>query len=98
MRAIGRRESRAKSPLAEFEGTFSAKSHPTMVAQKTLTDDKRPIEKRIEDLYLLAFSRKPNSTEIEIARNHIQTREKPREGFEDVVWALINTKEFLFNH
>ncbi|MEK6236268.1 MAG: hypothetical protein N2C14_16300 [Planctomycetales bacterium] len=22
----------------------------------------------------------------------------PREAYEDVLWALINTKEFLFNH
>ena len=65
---------------------------------KRLNDDSRPIEQRIEELYLLAFARKPNDEEIQIAREHIQTREKARDGFEDVVWALINTKEFLFNH
>ncbi|MCA9212998.1 MAG: DUF1553 domain-containing protein [Planctomycetales bacterium] len=65
---------------------------------KRLDDDSRPIEQRIEELYLLAFARKPNDEEIKIAREHTQTREKTRDGFEDVVWALINTKEFLFNH
>ena len=63
-----------------------------------LTNDERPIHEKIEELYYLAFSRKPTEQELAIATKHIETREKPREGFEDVVWALINTKEFLFNH
>lgn len=65
---------------------------------KSLTDDTRSIEERVNDLYMYAFSRAPNENELRIARNHIETRSNPREGFEDIVWALINTKEFLFNH
>ena len=65
---------------------------------KVLSDDERSIAQKIEELYLIAFSRKPTETEIKIAQQHIETRKTPREGFEDVVWALINTKEFLFNH
>ena len=65
---------------------------------KILSDDERSIAQKIEELYLIAFSRKPTETEVKIAQQHIQTRKNPREGFEDVVWALINTKEFLFNH
>ena len=64
---------------------------------KKLAEDKRTVEQRIEELYLLAFSRPANETELKIAKEHIESRDA-REGFEDVVWALINTKEVLFNH
>jgi len=47
---------------------------------------------------LIAFSRYPDAEELKIAAEYVNSKEKPREGFEDVVWALINTKEFLFNH
>lgn len=63
-----------------------------------LAGDERPIDERIQELYLIAFSRVPDAEELKIATDYINSKEKPREGFEDVVWALINTKEFLFNH
>jgi hypothetical protein len=44
------------------------------------------------------MSRPPVPEELEIATKHIESKQTPREGLEDVVWALINTKEFLFNH
>ena len=36
--------------------------------------------------------------EAAIALGHISKSEDPRKAYEDIVWALINTKEFLFNH
>ena len=61
-------------------------------------NDKRSIEEKIHELYLVAFSRKADKQELQIASTYVQSKENAREGFEDVVWALINTKEFLFNH
>ncbi len=60
--------------------------------------DPRPLEDRIEELYLLAFSRRPDTEELTIAKDYLAAKESPREAFEDIVWALMNTKEFLFNH
>ena len=66
--------------------------------------------KRIRELYLAAFSREPDADEVSIAEAHLM---KPREdasgkpldsqrakrnGYEDLLWALLNTKEFLYNH
>jgi hypothetical protein len=62
-------------------------------------DKSRPHELKIRELYLLAFSRPPQPEEMTIAIAHINKNETdPKRAYEDIVWALINTKEFLFNH
>ncbi|MDB6117111.1 MAG: hypothetical protein JWO08_892, partial [Verrucomicrobiaceae bacterium] len=69
-----------------------------------------PDPKRIRELYLAAFSREPTADEIRIAETHVaqaRTDDKgrpldslraKRDGYEDLIWVLINTKEFLYNH
>ncbi|MDP7205608.1 MAG: DUF1553 domain-containing protein, partial [Pirellulaceae bacterium] len=65
----------------------------------TLSADKeRENAEKINELYLLAFARDPSSEEREIAIAHIDKTGDAKVAFEDIVWALINTKEFLFNH
>lgn len=66
----------------------------------TLAGDKsRDDVTRLTELYIAAFSRKPIPEELQIATSHIKKHEKdPKRAYEDIVWALINTKEFLFNH
>jgi len=65
----------------------------------TLSADKeRDNADKINELYLLAFARDPSSEEREIAISHIDKTGDAKVAFEDIVWALINTKEFLFNH
>jgi hypothetical protein len=58
----------------------------------------RPHEEKIRELYLLSFSREPTADELSIALQHIEKAENKKFAYEDIVWALINTKEFLFNH
>lgn len=65
---------------------------------------------RIREIYLAAFSRQPTAEELKIAETHIayprtNAEGKPldpqrsrRDGYEDLLWALLNTKEFLYNH
>jgi hypothetical protein len=60
-----------------------------------------PDEMKINELYRLAYSRPPTADEQSVCLAHLARRRaegKLREGFEDLVWTLINTKEFLFNH
>jgi hypothetical protein len=62
-------------------------------------DKARDHQAKIRELYLLTFAREPNGEEMSIALAHIQKAgENARPAYEDIVWALINTKEFLFNH
>ena len=72
------------------------------------TNDKREAEEKIRELFLLAFSREPSGSEVLLARQHLEREiqddkgaKKPvpqKESYEDIIWALFNTKEFLFNH
>lgn len=53
----------------------------------------------VADLYLTMFSRPPTSDEMDVAVGYVSERNTDRKAaFEDLTWALINTKEFLFNH
>jgi len=66
-----------------------------------VADHQRGDEQKVRGLYLLTFSRPPNAEEMGVARAYLQRKSaagKTQEGYEDIVWALINTKEFLFNH
>lgn len=67
-------------------------------------------EEIVDQLYLAAYSRLPEDSERNIALDYLrenrvdangnQVNEKQalKENLQDLVWALMNTKEFLFNH
>jgi hypothetical protein len=47
---------------------------------------------------MLVYSRAPQSDETAIAVSYLTKAKEERQAYEDILWALINTKEFLFNH
>jgi hypothetical protein len=56
-------------------------------------------EQIVEDVYLAAYSRRPTEEEKKTAREYINKLAKNRqEAHEDVQWAILNSKEFLFQH
>jgi len=58
-------------------------------------DDRRVLE----ELWLTFLSRPPRPGELKPAFDHLGKKANTRrEAFEDIGWALLNTKEFLFNH
>ncbi|MFO1092361.1 MAG: DUF1549 and DUF1553 domain-containing protein [Planctomycetaceae bacterium] len=73
-----------------------------------LRDDNGRINKMMVDgksddeiitaLYLSAVARTPSTDELTAAKNHIGKSENRRFGLEDVGWAVLNSKEFLFQH
>jgi len=62
------------------------------------TDDGRSHEEKLQDLYLWAYARPPIDDELSVALAHLDRSENKQQAYEDIIWALINTKEFLFNH
>ena len=58
----------------------------------------RSREDKIRELYLRVYSREPVSEEMAVAVAHLEKSPDEKTAFEDILWALVNTKEFLFNH
>ncbi len=58
----------------------------------------RPVDEVIEELYLRTVSRYPDAEERQTARKLVAKAAEPQRGLEDVFWALLNSKEFLYNH
>jgi hypothetical protein len=69
-----------------------------------------PEAEKIRELYLAAFAREPHAEELQIthgylAQPRLDAQGQPleagaaqRRAYEDILWALMNTKEFLYNH
>jgi hypothetical protein len=61
--------------------------------------DPRPDDERTAELYRLALSRRPTDDEKAVCLAHLARRRQEgrlRQGYEDLIWTLINTKEFGF--
>lgn len=58
---------------------------------------KSPAE-MVDELYLVTLSRLPASDERQRVLGWIERAPNPREGVQDLLWVLLNSREFLFNH
>lgn len=62
--------------------------------QKLTIDDDR----KIEDLYLATVSRLPTELERTACRKFLAESATVEQGLQNVLWCLINTREFLLQH
>jgi hypothetical protein len=61
--------------------------------------DPRPDREKVEELYRVSLARRPKGSELEACLDHLEWRRsqgKLRQGYEDLVWSVINLKEFGF--
>jgi len=75
-----------------------------------LSKSNEPESQKVREIYLAAFSREPSAEELKVAESYIararvDAQGKPldlarakREAYEDLLWAIINTKEYLYVH
>lgn len=59
---------------------------------------KVPLDKAVDEIFLATLSRLPRDQEKKDALEELAITQNPKEGLEDLLWSLINTREFLFNH
>lgn len=63
-----------------------------------LAKDTRPDSEKIDEMFMWAFSRKPTPQQKESALAHLTKHSMNKKlAYENILWALLNTKEFMFN-
>lgn len=83
-------------------------------AKGLAADRQRTVEQKVRELYLLTYARPPKEWEIKLSMDRIAKRRnsnpqqdyadilldliRSEQAYEDIIWVLINTKEFMFNH
>jgi hypothetical protein len=60
-----------------------------------LLDSGKPNRAVVEELYWTALTRAPSATELAKTVAHIEQAKDRRAGIEDVLWGLVNAKEFV---
>jgi hypothetical protein len=65
---------------------------------RMLKDPKLTDETMTRQLYLLSFGRPPTSAEVVAAHALLAEAPTRAAGAQDLFWALLNSKEFLFSH
>ena len=64
-----------------------------------LGQEDKPSDEVVNELYLALYSRWPSDEEKRVALEAFKGGDAKRhEVVEDIIWALINTAEFVFNH
>ena len=76
-------------------GLYKKVSHDTGRAAKLAASDKPPQE-LVDELYLTVYSRFPTDEERQVVVPIVAQAANRRQATEDLLWALLNTPEFLF--
>lgn len=67
------------------------------IIKKLLKEGKQPPE-IVENLYWRCFGRKPSAEEMNGLNKFLTDVKDPEPVLTDLFWALLNSKEFIFNH
>ncbi len=81
--------------LAEKLGNATGRIATLLVA-KSADGKPKPHEEIVRDLYLAALCRQPSDAELAASQKFLEQAGSPKECYEDLLWALINSKQFLF--
>ncbi|MFO0871083.1 MAG: DUF1553 domain-containing protein [Pirellulales bacterium] len=83
--------------LANHPRVWEKINHPTgrvaRLVQREMSD-----AERLEELFLATLTRRPTDAERAACERFVSAANTPAEGWRDVLWSLLNTREFLLQH
>jgi hypothetical protein len=65
---------------------------------KSLIDQQQPPERILERLFVRVLSRKPTQVELDGCLQMLEGSSGNPEIYEDILWGMLNSTEFIFNH
>ena len=76
-----------------YIGSYQEKDRAEKMAKDT-----RPDDEKITELFQLTQAKKPTADQLRLAKEHLAKHEKNKKvAYENILWALLNSKAFLFN-
>jgi hypothetical protein len=78
-------------------GTVEPKIAQGNLVGKMLQEKKAPAQV-IEDVYIRCLSRSPKPDELKGLLALVDAAQDKKQALEDVFWAVMNSREFMFNH
>ena len=89
-KAIAAKESAMKESKAGnvFDGSVS----------EWVTQNEDQVLDILDSAYLRTLVRRPTEREIERSIAYLKESPTAKDGLRDILWALLNTKEFALNH
>ncbi len=77
--------------------TIASKIGEGKLVERRLAEGKKPDE-IVEELYVRCLTRKPTDAEKQKLGEAIAASADVKVTLEDTFWALMNSREFVFNH
>lgn len=98
-------ELRGSSPRDKEKQRFGKVKGPLAPEEKQLTSVETAaprvpldVNATIREVFLRTVSRPPTPAEFEQAKTDIAAAQTPLDGIRDLLWAMLNTREFMVNH
>jgi hypothetical protein len=77
--------------------TLTRKIGESKRLQKLLDAGQQPMQV-VESIYVACLCRKPTTEESQKLAAIVAAESNPRSAVDDILWAVLNSREFLFNH
>ena len=77
--------------------TVQTKISQGKLVETRLAESKTP-QQIIEEMYIRCLARRPTEVEMALFNKRIAETPDPKPLLEDILWALLNSQEFVFNH
>ena len=86
--------------MSQAAGQSFVRRSASLPPSQKITDPQSVLQttRNVEEMYLRTLSRFPDNEERSAAEQAIAKAGDPKRGYEDLLWALLNSKEFLYNH
>ena len=65
---------------------------------KRMIKAKRTDPEMVTEFYYAGYARQPSKREMKIILDYIKRNKNREQAFEDLVWSIVNSKEFTFQH